>query len=263
MSNSSKQDIPPFNSPFRGLGVMVSLVDSGKRFNRDWIFRNVTYTFETGRSYAITGPNGSGKSTLLQAIAGSMNLSEGSLEYRGKNQEPRIKNQGTSIHHPVSSIQYPVSSTQHPASSIQYPASGIIDPEKIYQHLSIAAPYLELIEEMTAKEFLHFHHQFKPLLSSVSIDEIISIIGLENAADKQIRYFSSGMKQRIKLAQAIFSDVPVLLLDEPCTNLDSSGYQLYHDLITNYCAHKLILVSSNDAQEMDFCTEKLNILDYK
>ena len=238
MSSSSQQDIRISNSPFRGLGGIVSLTNAGKRFNRDWIFRQVTYRFETGKSYAITGPNGSGKSTLLQAIAGSLHLSEGSLEYR----------------------------IQHPASGIQHreiPEYKITDPENCYQHISIAAPYLELIEEMTAKEFLYFHHQFKPLFSSVSHDEILSIIGLENAADKQIRYFSSGMKQRIKLAQAIFSDTPVLLLDEPCTNLDTSGYQLYHHLVAHYCLHKLIIVSSNDAQEMDFCSERLNILDYK
>jgi len=220
------------NSPWRvpedaQLGS-ICLTDAGKRFNRDWIFRHVNYTFETGRSYAITGPNGSGKSTLLQAIAGSMNVSQGSLIYQNK-----------------------------------YPVPHTIDPEEIYQHISIAAPYLELIEEMTAKEFLHFHHQFKPLLSAITIAEIVSILGLENAADKQIRYFSSGMKQRIKLAQAIFSNTPVLLLDEPCTNLDTSGYQLYHELIVKYCQDKLIIVSSNDIQEMDFCIERLNILDYK
>jgi ABC-type multidrug transport system ATPase subunit len=230
----------------------VLLTDTGKRFNRDWIFRHLDYTFETGRSYAITGPNGSGKSRLLQAIAGSMNLSEGAMEYRISNikqgteggteeQGTRNNEQGTSIRHPASSIP----------------------PENIYQYISICAPYLELIEEMSAKEFLDFHHQFKPLMSSVSMEEILSIIGLEKAKDKQIRYFSSGMKQRLKLAQAVFSEVPVLLLDEPCTNLDASGYQLYHDLISTYCGWKLIIVSSNDAQEMDFCQEKLNIMHYK
>lgn len=207
-------------------GMEVSLINAGKRFNREWIFRKVDFQFVPGRSYAITGPNGSGKSTLLQAIAGSMYLSEGSLEYRTRE-------------------------------------SAIIETEKIYQHISIAAPYLELVEEMTAKEFLHFHHQFKSLVSTLSIEDILSVIGLEKAADKQIRYFSSGMKQRIKLAQAIFSDTPVLLLDEPCTNLDKPGYELYHTLINNYCRDKLIIVSSNDSQEMDFCTEKLSILDYK
>ena len=214
----------------------VSLIDAGKRYNRDWIFRHVTHTFETGKSYAITGPNGSGKSTLLQSIAGSIQLSSGTIEYRISNIEQGI---------------------------LRDAASTMIAPENFYRHLSIAAPYVELIEEMTAKEFLHFHEQFKPFTASVSIDEILSIIGLEKAVDKQIRYFSSGMKQRVKLAQAIFSDVPVVLLDEPCTNLDKSGYGLYHSLIDTYCKEKLIIVSSNDEHEIDFCVERLNIIDYK
>ena len=205
--------------------MTIQLTDAGKRFNRDWIFRHVTYNFYGGKSYAITGPNGSGKSTLLQAIAGSMNMSEGICE------------------------------------------SLIVDRKledgEIYKYIAIVAPYLEVIEEMSAKEFLLFHASFKPLLSSVTIDEVIQIIGLEKAADKQIRYYSSGMKQRVKLAQAIFSDAPVLLLDEPCTNLDKTGYDLYHQLINNYCSNKLIIVSSNDEKEMDFCEEKISIMDYK
>jgi ABC-type multidrug transport system ATPase subunit len=120
-----------------------------------------------------------------------------------------------------------------------------------------------VIEEMTAIEFLHFHSSFKPLLSTISINQILEIVGLKLAAHKQIRYYSSGMKQRIKLAQAIFSDVPVLLFDEPCTNLDASGYALYHRLVNDFCKNKLVIVSSNDINEYDFCEEKLNILDYK
>ena len=140
---------------------------------------------------------------------------------------------------------------------------AVIDPENIYRYLSIAAPYLELVEEMTALEFLLFHQRFKPLIASVSIEEILSIIDLGKSAGKQIRYFSSGMKQRLKLAQAVFADVPVLLLDEPCTNLDTNGYQLYHDLLANYCTGKLVIISSNDELEIDTCSERLNILDYK
>ena len=205
--------------------MTIQLNDAGKRFNRDWIFRHVTYVFKEGSSYAITGPNGSGKSTLLQAIAGSMNMSEGTCEWSAED--------------------------------------GKLDDAESYKYISIVAPYLEVIEEMSAKEFLSFHASFKPLLAAVSIDEIIKIIGLEKAADKQIRYYSSGMKQRVKLAQAVFSDAPILLLDEPCTNLDKTGYDLYHRLINNYCSNKLIIVSSNDENEMDFCEEKVSIMDYK
>jgi ABC-type multidrug transport system ATPase subunit len=204
----------------------IVLSDAGKRFNREWIYRHCDYEFSAGRAYAITGPNGSGKSTLLQAIAGSMQLSEGTIVWN----DWQEKN---------------------------------IDAEQIYKQLAIAAPYLELIEEMTAKEFLEFHTQFKPLIASVTIDEILSIISLDKAAGKQIRYFSSGMKQRVKLAQAIFSDVPLLLLDEPCTNLDASGFALYHSLIKNYCMHKLIVVSSNDELEFNFCDQVVKIMDYK
>jgi len=205
----------------------IALQNAGKRFNRDWIFRKMDYKFESGNAYAITGPNGSGKSTLLQCIAASTQISEGAIEYATNNKEPELNS------------------------------------ENIFRYISIVAPYLEVIEEMTATEFLQFHASFKPLISTITITEILSVIGLGAALKKQIRFFSSGMKQRIKLAQAIFSDVPILLLDEPCTNLDASGYDLYHQLINNYASNKLIIVSSNDKNEYDFCTEKISITDYK
>jgi ABC-type multidrug transport system ATPase subunit len=92
---------------------------------------------------------------------------------------------------------------------------------------------------------------------------MIQLIGLENATHKQIRYFSSGMKQRLKLALAIFSTSPILLLDEPCSNLDKEGYALYKELIQKYAMHKLIIVGSNDPEEYAFCTQQINLMDYK
>lgn len=203
--------------------LQIIVENLGKKYNRDWIFRNLSFTFQQGKSYAIIGANGSGKSTLLQVIAASTNATEGKLIYT--NSKTEIAN------------------------------------ENIHQHIAIAAPYLELIEEMTVKEFLQFHANFKPL--SLPIDEIIAIVDLQKAINKQIRYYSSGMKQRVKLAQAVFSNVPIVLLDEPCTNLDKTGYQLYHQLIYNYCKNKLVIVSSNDENEMDFCEEKINIMEHK
>ena len=125
----------------------------------------------------------------------------------------------------------------------------------------MAAPYLELIEEMTAEEFLQFHHQFKPL--TLSATHALAAVQLEKAAHKQIRYFSSGMKQRLKLAQAFFCAVPVLLLDEPTTNLDAEGISLYQQLIADHTVNKLVIVSSNDPQEYHFCEAILAIADYK
>ena len=208
--------------------MTISLSDAGKRFNRDWIFRHFNYNFVSGNSYAIVGPNGSGKSTLLQVISGAVGLSEGS----------------------VVSCESGVGSREAGA-------------ENVYQYISIAAPYLEVIEEMTVIEFLEFHQNFKPLLPDTSIKEIISVVGLETAAQKQIRYYSSGMKQRVKLAQAIFSDVPVILLDEPCTNLDLTGIALYQQLIETYCKDRLVVVSSNDEAEYGFCKERINMMEFK
>lgn len=208
--------------------MKISLSDIGKRFNREWIFRHCTYIFETGGSYAITGPNGSGKSTVLQIIAGALMPSEGTITWQAA------------------------------------PAGGApIEPEKVYAQMAIAAPYLDVIEEMTLPEFLAFHAGFKPWLPGVTTRDIIRQIGLEAYPDKQIRYFSSGMKQRVKLAQAIFSDTQLLLLDEPCTNLDKAGYELYHRLIADYAAGRLVVVSSNDPAEYDFCREILSITDFK
>lgn len=205
--------------------MKISLTDAGKRFNRDWIFRHLTYEFSAGQSYAIIGPNGSGKSTLLQVLSGAMQVNEGNVQCS------------------ILNVQSPI--------------------EDLYKHVSICAPYLEVVEEMTLIEFLNFHAGFKPFLSSITSEKIISILGLENAVNKQIRNYSSGMKQRVKLAQAIFSDVPVVLLDEPCTNLDATGIQLYHDLINEYCENRMVVVSSNDEVEYRFCNARLNINDYK
>lgn len=205
--------------------MKVSLTDAGKRFNRDWIFRHLTFTFDHGNSYAIVGPNGSGKSTLLQVLGGAMQSSEGNIQWSMSN--------------------------------------GQLTPDELFNHVSICAPYLEVVEEMTIREFLRFHAHFKSLLPSVSVDKIISAMGLDNAVGKQIRYYSSGMKQRVKLAQSFFSDTPLLLLDEPCTNLDEAGVGLYHTLINDYCKDRLVIVSSNDEVEYKFCKTRINITDYK
>ena len=133
----------------------------------------------------------------------------------------------------------------------------------VYRQVSICAPYLEVVEEMTIKEFLLFHQGFKPFLKGIGIDEIITTLGLENAANKQIRFYSSGMKQRVKLAQCIFSDTAIVLLDEPCTNLDIPGIELYHRLIEQHCKDRLVIVSSNDEVEYNFCREKINMWDLK
>src|SRR5690606_28190701 len=104
---------------------------------------------------------------------------------------------------------------------------------------------------------------FKKLLPELGIDQVIELLGLERSADKEIRYFSSGMKQRTKLALACCSDTSMLFLDEPTSNLDSQGVEWYHQLIQKFSKDRLIIVASNQAHEYSFCSKFLHILDYK
>jgi ABC-type multidrug transport system ATPase subunit len=229
--------------------MKISLTNAGKRYNRDWIFRRFSYEFIPGMSYAITGANGSGKSTLLQIVGGAIAMSEGTISYESLNSVPE-QSPSTGAHQTMSDGGKDLKPVQIPI-------------DNAYRNISVAAPYLEVIEEMTVTEFLSFHQQFKKFIPGYDVKKIISLIGLERAAHKQIRYYSSGMKQRVKLAQAIFSDTSCLLLDEPVTNLDREGIALYKTLISEHSHDRLVIVSSNDEEEYFFCQERLDIARWK
>ena len=205
--------------------MQIVLDKIGRRFNRDWIFQHVSYTFSSGQSYAILGPNGSGKSTLLQIIAGNLTSSSGSVSY--------LKN------------------------------AEALDVELIYSQLSLAAPYLELIEEFTLQEIADFHFHFKRYRTGMDSKVFLELLALKNAQHKLIKNFSSGMKQRVKLALAFCSDTPILLLDEPTANLDQQGIDWYLSLIERFSMNRLVIVCSNQEYEYQFCTQTLNVADYK
>ena len=205
--------------------MKIKLSNAGKRFNREWIFRRADVDFTSGNAYAITGPNGSGKSTLLQSIGGMLQLSEGVIDM----------------------------------TDDRWQMTG----ENAYQQISFCAPYLDVIEEMTLMEFLQFHNRFKSFIAGFDEKKIIEALGLQAAANKQIRYYSSGMKQRVKLAQTIFFDTAIVLLDEPTTNLDDNGIEQYHALINNYCKERLVIVCSNDPIEYSFCQKVISVMDFK
>ncbi|MCB0698070.1 MAG: ABC transporter ATP-binding protein [Chitinophagaceae bacterium] len=205
--------------------MKISLEHISKRFQRHWIFKDVNFHFTSPGAYAILGQNGSGKSTLLRIIAGMQSASAGKVFFSDNDTE--------------------------------------IPKEKIFSHISFCAPSQEIVEEMTLAEFLKFHFSFKPIYPGLDIEQVIKLTGLEAAKDKQISDYSSGMKQRVKLAQAIFTASPILLLDEPCTNLDDDGVLQYREWIEQYTANKLVIVASNDVREYHFCKERISMQEYK
>jgi len=204
--------------------MIISAENLGKRFNREWIFRNFNHSFDTG-VYAITGPNGSGKSTLLQVLWGQLPASDGQLNFFDK---------------------------------------GVLIPiEEVYKNLVIATPYLELIEEFTLTELLRFHFSFKKTRNGISIEELIENLELLHARDKTINHFSSGMKQRLKLGLAFFSDVEIVFLDEPTTNLDKQAIGWYWKNFNLIKDKATVFIGSNLENEYPVNAVKIDLLRYK
>lgn len=213
------------NTP-RNARMEIKLTNAGKRYRFDWIFRNLSYTLQHGTKTALIGPNGSGKSTLLKTLAGHLSLSKGSLQF--------LNESGSNI-----------------------------PQESIYQYISYTAPYIDLIEEFTLEEAIQFHVQLKPLLPNLTPEAILERLELPKSRQKELRYFSSGMKQRVKLALAIGSNAPIVLLDEPSTNLDINAINWSHQLIKDWIGNRSLIIATNDPGDLQLCNQQLDIVHYK
>ncbi len=205
--------------------MTIALTQAGKRFGYEWIFRGLTYRFESGTSYALTGPNGAGKSTLMKVLSGHLSLSKGDIRFEENGQQ--------------------------------------VAPDAVYRWISMAAPYIELIEELTLSELVHFHARMRPFRNGIAPEQVLDMLQLKGARHKAIRFFSSGMKQRLKLALAICTEAPILLLDEPTTNLDTAGARWFAELLEAHSVGRIVVVASNVPDDLRLCTQSLSILDYK
>lgn len=204
--------------------MTLSAEKLGKRFNREWIFRDFSYSFEPG-TYAITGPNGSGKSTLLQVLWGQLPATSGTVSYQEE------------------SVPVPI--------------------EEVYRHVTIAAPYVDVMEELTLAELLRFHFAFKKVRENRSVAELEDLMELGHARDKQVGHFSSGMKQRLKLGLAFFSEVSLVFLDEPTTNLDKSAIAWYWKHFSSLPPKTTVFIASNHESEYPAEAKKINLSAYK
>ena len=134
----------------------VSFRNIGKRYRYEWIFRGVNFTFEAGKKYAILGPNGSGKSTLLKVLSGHLTPSKGKVDFLLEGKKIAI--------------------------------------DEVYQKISYAAPYIDLIEEFTLIEAIRFHQRFKSFSNQLTPLDLIQILNFEKSKDKPVRFFSSGIR---------------------------------------------------------------------
>jgi ABC-type multidrug transport system ATPase subunit len=197
----------------------------GKKFGNEWIIRDFNYHFQAGKKYAIVGGNGSGKSTLLKLISGSVLSNEGKISYWSNNQE-------------------------------------LEDPsDSVFNKIAWVAPYIELVEEMTVVELFNFYTGFKQI--TISLSEFLEELNFSSAKNKPVANFSSGMKQRLQLGLAVFSDAKFLLLDEPTSNLDEENINWYIQLLSKNMDDRVVLISSNQKHEYNFCDEQIKISDFK
>lgn len=205
--------------------VRIEINSISKEFNYQTIFRDLSQSFHNPQHVAVLGENGSGKSTFLRVMAGMTVPTEGNIDWKIND--------------------------------------GLLPDHLWFNFLSFGSPELYFDPRFTVEEVLAMYIQVKPFPENVGLEDLIGLMNFEPHRKKNMNELSSGMYQRIRLVLTICSDVPVLFLDEPCSNLDKKGVAWYNDLIEKYAERKLIFVASNDPREYDFCTESLSLMDYK
>lgn len=201
-----------------------------KSFLNKVIFKNLTLDFKEGDSIAVTGRNGSGKSTLLKVLANLIKPNKGKVQIFHNDKE--------------------------------------VIPDKVHLYLGMIAPYINLYDELTAYENLEFFFDLK-CSSFTSIDKkerikfLLDKINLYNRRNDEVKNYSSGMKQRIKLAFAIINDPKILLLDEPRTNLDVEGIDIVYKVAEEQVKNGILILATNESEDTSLCKRIISIEDYK
>ncbi len=198
----------------------ISCQNIWKRYSRKWILKALDFDIHSGECIGIQGPNGSGKSTLLQILSGYLSPTRGQVIYRLGDTE--------------------------------------IGRDNIYRHIAISAAYTDIDEEMTIGEIFHHYRQFKGL-TVADLGQLMSL-SLFEASSQQVRYFSSGMKQRLSLTLALASDVPFLVFDEPTAFLDPVHKDwFYTNLDAVKKGDKTIILATNDIADLEVCDRILTV----
>lgn len=204
--------------------MKIVLDGIGKRYRSNWLFRNLNAELTAPGNYMITGYNGSGKSTLLLIITGFVTPTAGKLIWTDDN-------------------------------------GKTLSRENVFEHFSLCSPSLDLFDELTLAELIERHFSFRKLADGYKITDVKEICGLDAHWNKPIGTFSSGMKQRVKIAMAVLTQSSVLVLDEPAMNLDSRSVDWYYQLVNSYLGNRLLIVATNNpAIDCPFKSTEINIV---
>lgn len=198
-----------------------------KKFTNKTIFKNINIVLRNGDSLALMGRNGSGKSTLIKIIAGLLSPTFGKCFLKINEKK--------------------------------------IDKEHLYKYIGFAAPYLNLYDELSAYENLEFFYIMKSNEKKANpeyLNGLLEKVNLYNRKNDLVKDFSSGMKQRLKLAFSVLNSPILLLMDEPRTNLDNFGIDIAYSIIEEQRKKGILIIATNESEDSSLCDKSLFIEDY-
>ena len=206
--------------PSEPVKISLEISNLRKEFDRRPVFRNLDFSLTNSDSIAITGRNGSGKSTLIKVLANVYTQTSGNIE---------LSLNGKSI-----------------------------ERQHYYKYLGFVSPYLNLYDEFTGYENLHFVSKVRGLKRN-GIDDVLARVGLYERRHDLVKIYSSGMKQRLKIAFSIIHNPLILMLDEPTSNLDAEGIKTVDSIAEEYKNGKILIIATNDEHEKNLCKGEINL----
>jgi ABC-2 type transport system ATP-binding protein len=201
----------------------LSIQKLSKAYNQRTVLKDLTFSIQSGSRFAITGPNGSGKSTLLKILSGGLLPTSGHIDY-------------TFLGQPLYE-------------------------DTLYRYIHFVAPYNTVIEELNLPELFQLHRRLGLLREFGSYNDWKAKLEYPFDPERQIKTFSSGMKQRIKLGLALLDDRPLILLDEPGSNLDAQGKSWFYGMLDQLSASQTLIIASNEPVEIAYCTSTISVGD--
>lgn len=197
-----------------------------KAFGRRLVFNNISASFTGGNVYGFSGRNGSGKSTLIKISSCNISPTKGKVIHKFNDNE--------------------------------------IISEKLHLYLGFVSPYLVLYDEFTAEENLYHTSKIRGIKYDAERTKyLLNEFELYNRRDDYLKGFSSGMKQRMKFIFALLHSPKILFLDEPTSNLDTTGKDKVYEIIEKEGKQNLVIVASNEESDLNLCNEIVDIEKYK
>jgi ABC-2 type transport system ATP-binding protein len=208
-------------------GHVVRLDNVGVRYGKNWALREVTASFTTG-AVGLLGPNGAGKSTMIKSLLGFVKPEQGAMTVLGLN----VADAPLEIRARIGYM---------PENDAHIPGMNAV----------AFVAYCGELAGLGAVDAMQRAH------------EVLYYVGLGEARYRNVETYSTGMKQRIKLAQALVHDPDLLFLDEPTNGMDPKGRDEMLELIRDLGHNKGVnlILSSHLLPDVEYTCERVVVMD--